>query len=298
MKGWTQIMKHPGCLTFAGFFFVTCTLFAQHTLPATTSPAGAVESAATRPTIAVMSPPSAQTADSIAVLWDKPAGVSVEGYDVYLGTSLVATTKNTDYTLQGLAAAQEYEISVRARTEAGKILQSNSLRIATKPRPEVFDITKYGAVGDGKTLNTRAIQAAIDACGPGGVVRIPAGVFLSGALFLKSEMTLHLDEGAVLLGSSDTKDYPLMKYRFEGRETTCYASLINTPATKGARWRDITIGCGQDQRQRLRSAQEGAEGGCRQARAGRLYPRYRPCLSARYHGAAIPLLVRASCVLQ
>lgn len=189
----------------------------------------------------LMSPPAAQTADSIAVLWDKPAGVSVEGYDVYLGSTFVGTTKNTDYTLQGLAAAQEYDISVHARVTAGKPLQSNIVRVATRPQPRVFDITTYGAAGDGKTLNTRAIQAAIDACGPGGVVRIPAGVFLCGAIFLKSAMTLHLDEGAVLLGSLDTKDYPVMKYRFEGRETNCYASLVNTPATNGARWRNITI---------------------------------------------------------
>jgi len=234
-------MKIRAPLTFAFFFFVTCTLFAQDKPPATTAPISTVESAAREPTIALMSPPSAQTADSIAVLWDKPAGPSVEGYDVYLGTTLVATTKSTDYTLQGLATAQEYEISVHVRLAAGNILQSNIVRIATKPQPEVFDITKYGAVDDGKTLNTRAIQAAIDACSPGGVVRIPAGVFLSGAIFLKSEMTLHLDEGAVLLGSPDTSDYPLMKYRCEGRETICYASLVNTPDVKGSRWRDITI---------------------------------------------------------
>lgn len=192
-------------------------------------------------TFALMSPPAAQTADSIAILWDKPTGVGVEGYEVYLNNTLVATTSNTDYTLRGLAAAQEYEISVRARVEARKPLQSNTVRIATRPRPQVFNITTYGAVGDGKTLDTHAIQAAIDACSPSGVVRVPAGVFLSGAIFLKSGITLHLDKGAVLLGNSDTKDYPLIRYRFEGRETNCYASLINTPDTKGARWRDITI---------------------------------------------------------
>src|ERR1700683_4785275 len=179
---WSQVMKILGSLTFAGFFFVTCTLFGQDKLPATTAPISIVESAATQPTIALMSPPSAQTADSIAVLWDKPTGAAVEGYDVYMGTALVATTKNTDYTFQGLAAAQEYEISVRAHLKSGDILQSNLVRIATKPQPEVFDITKFGALGDGKTLNTSAIQAAIDACTPGGAVRIPPGTFLSGAL--------------------------------------------------------------------------------------------------------------------
>ncbi|MFM2295192.1 MAG: hypothetical protein RLZZ350_1605 [Verrucomicrobiota bacterium] len=200
-----------------------------------------VNAAAEQTAFALMSPPAAQTADSIAILWDKPVGVDVEGYEVFLGSNCVATTTHTDYTFQGLAAAQEFEISVRARVTAGKFLPSKTLRIATKPPPQVFDIAAHGAVGDGKTLNTRAIQAAIDACSAGGVVRIPAGVFLSGAIFLKSDMTLHLDEGAVLLGSADAKDYPVMKYRAEGKEKLCYASLINTRDTNGARWRNITI---------------------------------------------------------
>ena len=62
-------------------------------------------------------------------------------------------------------------------------------------------ITDFGAVGDGKTLNTRTIQEAIDACPEGGRVVIPAGCFVTGALFLKSDMTLELEDGAVLFGS-------------------------------------------------------------------------------------------------
>ena len=64
-----------------------------------------------------MSPPSAQTADSIAILWNKPAGLSVESYDVYFGSALVTTTKFTDYTFQGLGAGKKYEISVRAHVK-------------------------------------------------------------------------------------------------------------------------------------------------------------------------------------
>jgi polygalacturonase len=200
-----------------------------------------VDAQTEQPAFVLTSPTAARTADGIAVLWDKPAGARVDDYNVYLDGRLVATTKTTDHTFEGLAAATEYEISVRALVSPGKILQSNSVRVITKPRPQVFDITKYGAVGDGGTLNTRAIQAAIDACSPGGMVRIPAGVFLSGALFLKSDMTLHLDEGAVLLGSSDTKDYPIQKYRSSMQEITNYASFINTREIQGGRWRDITI---------------------------------------------------------
>jgi polygalacturonase len=235
-------MKMIGWLVFAGLFLMPSDLFSQERVAATTEPLGTGGSAATEPTLTLVSPPSAQTAESIAIVWDKPAGTEARDYDVYLDGALVASTRDTDYTFEGLAPAREYAIFVRARGASGEILQSNTLQIATTARGAVFDVTKYGAVGDGKTSDTRSIQAAIDACSAGGVVRIPAGVFVCGAIFLKSEMTLHLDAGAVLLGSAETADYPLMKYRFEGRETTCYASLINTPPARGARWQDITVG--------------------------------------------------------
>jgi exo-poly-alpha-galacturonosidase len=191
--------------------------------------------------LVVMSPPSAQTADSIAILWNKPANVSVESYDVYLGSDLVTTTKFTDYMFQGLGAGTKYEISVRVNVKEAAPLHSNTLAIATKSQPQIVDITKHGAVAGGATLNTPAIQAAIDACSAGGVVHIPAGTFLTGAIFLKSDITLHLEKDAILLGSPDPKDYPVMKYRSEGNEKPCYASLINTRDIQGSRWRNIAI---------------------------------------------------------
>ena len=56
---------------------------------------------------------------------------------------------------------------------------------------------------------------------------IPAGIYLTGAVFLKSDMTLYLEEGAVLLGSTAPRDYPVMEYRWEGRERMCYAGLVD-----------------------------------------------------------------------
>jgi polygalacturonase len=181
------------------------------------------------------------TADSIAILWNKLAGLGVQSYDVYLDGKFIANTNYTDFTFTGLPAGRDHEVSLLAKGEGSTIVQRDAVRVATKQRPRVFDVTAHGAVGDGKTLNTKAIQAAIQACGAGEVVRIPKGIFLSGAIFLKSEMTLLIEEGAVLLGSSQTKDYPLMQYRWEGLEKKCYGSLINTPGTNGARWRDIAI---------------------------------------------------------
>jgi polygalacturonase len=70
-------------------------------------------------------------------------------------------------------------------------------------------IADFGAVGDGATLNTAAIQKAIDACsgGGGGIVQIPKGRFLIGTIQLKDNVTLRLDEQAVLLGSVNPADY-------------------------------------------------------------------------------------------
>ncbi|MDP4290972.1 MAG: glycosyl hydrolase family 28 protein, partial [Bacteroidota bacterium] len=73
----------------------------------------------------------------------------------------------------------------------------------------IFDITRYGAVGDGTTLNTTAIQKAIDACykAGGGKVVIPQGKFLSGTIVLKDNITLQFNKDALLLGSTNLADY-------------------------------------------------------------------------------------------
>ncbi len=72
-----------------------------------------------------------------------------------------------------------------------------------------FNILKYGAIGDGTTLNTAAIQKTIDACyqSGGGKVIFPEGKFLSGTIVLKDNITIHFEKNAVLLGSTDLKDY-------------------------------------------------------------------------------------------
>jgi polygalacturonase len=74
---------------------------------------------------------------------------------------------------------------------------------------QTFNITKYGATGDGNTLNTEAIQQTIDACNKngGGTVVIPTGVFMLGTVHLKSNVHLYLESGAILKGSSNLKDY-------------------------------------------------------------------------------------------
>lgn len=77
------------------------------------------------------------------------------------------------------------------------------------PSRKTVDIRTFGAIGDGHTLNTAAIQRAIDACATagGGKVRIAGGRFVTGTIRMKDKVTLHLDKGAVLLGSTNLADY-------------------------------------------------------------------------------------------
>ena len=72
-----------------------------------------------------------------------------------------------------------------------------------------LNVLDFGAVGDGKTLNTKALQAAIDAChsSGGGRVTVPAGCFVTGTIWLKSNVELYLQHNAVLKGSENLDDY-------------------------------------------------------------------------------------------
>ncbi len=89
-------------------------------------------------------------------------------------------------------------------------------------RRRVYDIRDFGAVGDGKTLNTAAVQAAVDTCfkDGGGLVLVPAGVFQIGTIELKSNVTLHIAAGGTLLGSGDGRQYhPVDAVPLEGDAT-------------------------------------------------------------------------------
>jgi len=74
---------------------------------------------------------------------------------------------------------------------------------------KIFDITNYGAVGDAKSVATKQVQSAIDACNAagGGKVLVPTGTFVIGTVHLKSNVHLYLDAGAVLKGSANLDDY-------------------------------------------------------------------------------------------
>ena len=85
-----------------------------------------------------------------------------------------------------------------------------------------YRVTDYGVVNDGR-LHTQEMQALIDrvAAEGGGVVIVPEGIYMTGALFFKQGVHLHLYDGATLMGSDNPSDYPIVKTRIEG-ETCLY----------------------------------------------------------------------------
>jgi len=92
----------------------------------------------------------------------------------------------------------------------------------------IFDVRVYGAAGDGITIDTKAVQNAIDDCARagGGIVLLERGVFLSGTLFLKSNVELRVEASAVLKASPDIRDYSAdthhNRYRNEEALDRCF----------------------------------------------------------------------------
>jgi polygalacturonase len=95
-------------------------------------------------------------------------------------------------------------------------------------RETFHNVQRYGALGDAHTLDTVAIQTAIDTCHEqgGGTVWVPAGQYLTGTILFRDNITLHLDAGATLLGSQDPADYPVLPNRWAGEQQPTYAPLI------------------------------------------------------------------------
>ena len=102
---------------------------------------------------------------------------------------------------------------------------------------DAYDIAAHGAVGDGKTVNTQAIQASIDACaaGGGGTLVVPKGEFVTGSLFLKPGVNVELRDGGVLRNSPDAADFPFVERRIEGMTRPSRRAMLNADQCDGLR---------------------------------------------------------------
>ena len=127
---------------------------------------------------------------------------------------------------------------------------TDSVEFTTAKERCAVDVTAFGAKGDGVTENTAAIQAAVNFLPEGGRLYFPAGTYLTLPVALKSHMTVEFAEGAVLLGSTERKRYPVIPGvtpdlgggeevffgTFEGNTMTMYQSLLSAAYAE-----DITI---------------------------------------------------------
>ncbi len=97
-----------------------------------------------------------------------------------------------------------------------------------------YRITDYGVVNDGR-IHTKELQSLIDkiASEGGGVVVVPEGVYMTGAVFFKQGVHLHIMQGGVLMGSNDCSDYPILTTRIEGETCKYYSAMINADKIDG-----------------------------------------------------------------
>ena len=169
--------------------------------------------------------------DVIVVYWDR-ADEYAKGYKYkveYCGNTIY--TEKTHFSISDGNREQSFDVEIAlVNNNEQEICSIGTAQVAYAESKRRIDVTKapYFAVGDGKTLNTVAIQKAIDDCGENDCVYIPEGVFLTGALNLHSNTELYVSEKAVLQGSNKAENYlPKIKSRFEGIEGMCYRSLLN-----------------------------------------------------------------------
>jgi DNA sulfur modification protein DndE len=130
-------------------------------------------------------------------------------------------THFTDYGAASVAAlvckaVNDQNLSVRKYLKPSQFKEKYAYELPKVYQPhfkqDTVNVLSFGAIADGYTLNTDAINNAINSCekNGGGVVLIPRGSFVTGPIIMKSNINLHLDRGALVIFSSDFKQYPLV----------------------------------------------------------------------------------------
>lgn len=121
--------------------------------------------------------------------------------------------------------------SLYAQTPAKTSFSWDNLPVVTKPtfKTDTLNIANYGAIADGIHLNTEAINKTINECSQrgGGVVVVPAGLWLSGPIYMKSGVNLHLKQNATLLFTTDKTKYKIVAGDYEGKSAARNESPIN-----------------------------------------------------------------------
>ena len=176
-----------------------------------------------------------KTARSITVELDNNDIYTTNEFSVSLdGKIIYENIKTNVFSVFNLEQDTKYNLEV---------FDSNSkasLEIVTEKETVTLNVKKFGAKGDGKSLDTNFIQGAIMACPDGGRVYFPKGEYYTGPIFLRSNITIELAKDAKLIGDIDRLHYPILpgvtftsdeldEYNlgsWEGNPLDCFASII------------------------------------------------------------------------
>lgn len=170
--------------------------------------------------------------DRIKVWWDFDTDFREGfGFKVVKDCTEIFTVDKFNLSFNGLKPETEHTFRVSMLDEKGVVLKEigeTTVRTLKEKKNIVVTDAPYFAKGDGITDDTKAIQDAINDCKPDEKVFFPDGVYLTGALDVKSDTELFLSDGATIQGSENEEKYlPKVLDRFEGRREECYRSLIN-----------------------------------------------------------------------
>ncbi len=160
--------------------------------------------------------------------------VTTNEYNVFVNNELYKekVTSNV-FSIYNLKPSTSYEIKVEGDGAYSEV-------ITTKYEYVYLNVKKFGAKGDGVTLDTNALQATILACPDNGRVYIPKGDYYTAPLFLRSNITIEFEKGARLVGDIDRNHYPILpgviytsdeldEYNlgsWEGNPLDCFASIV------------------------------------------------------------------------
>lgn len=177
-----------------------------------------------------------KTARSIVLeLRDRGRYTSQEEHEIYVNGMLAEKSDKIIVSLYGLLPDTDYEVKVVLGTEASK-----TFTVHTESEFVTLNVKEFGAKGDGVEDDTLFLQCAINACPKNGRVLIPEGTYKVKTLFLKSDLILELDKGAVLLAETDRTKLPILPGRiesydekgeynlgtWEGNPLDCFAGII------------------------------------------------------------------------
>lgn len=171
--------------------------------------------------------PGTISSNSAIVFWHIPDECKgQQQFDVMLNGRLIGRTDMNYFELEGLSSSKDYLVQIVSASN--KSIRSEKMHLITKPKPSVINVKDNGAKGDGETIDTKAIQDAIDKCPPYGEVYFPEGEYLTGALFIKkNNISINISEGAVLKAVHNLHHFPLVMDMYEGKEVRKFSSVLN-----------------------------------------------------------------------